>query len=110
MVYERGFDRPALIHHLVYHIPAGIALLKSKKAERSLDNLAKTMDRVRKSFSAIDTTQFKNLCASSGEFVSKDGSEVDSEYVKYMNNVVSNKITMSRYIMKYDYYRKVLGG
>ena len=48
--------------------------------------------------------------ASSGEFVSKDGSEVDSEYVKYMNNVVSNKITMSRYIMKYDYYRKVLGG
>ena len=48
--------------------------------------------------------------ASSGEFVSKDGSEVDSEYVKYMNNVVSNKIAMSRYIMKYDYYRKVLGG
>ena len=48
--------------------------------------------------------------ASSGEFVSKDGSEVASEYVKYMNNVVSNKITMSRYIMKYDYYRKVLGG
>ena len=48
--------------------------------------------------------------ASSGEFVSKDGNEVDSEYVKYMNNVVSNKIAMSRYIMKYDYYRKVLGG
>ena len=41
----------------------------SQKAERSLDNLAKAMDRVRKSFSAIDTTQFKNLCASSGEFV-----------------------------------------
>lgn len=41
----------------------------SQKAERSLDNLAKTMDRVRKSFSAIDTTQFRDLCASSGEFV-----------------------------------------
>ncbi len=48
--------------------------------------------------------------ASSGEFVSKDGSEVDADYVKYMNSIVSNKITMSRYIMTNDYYRKVLGG
>ena len=48
--------------------------------------------------------------ASSGEFVSRDGSTVDDEYIKYMNSVVSNKILMSRYIMQYDYYRKVLGG
>ena len=47
--------------------------------------------------------------ASSGEFVSKDGSSVDEEYIKYMNRVVSNKIAMSRYIMSTDYYRKVLG-
>ena len=48
--------------------------------------------------------------ASSGEFVSCDGSTVDDDYIKYMNSVVSNKILMSRYIMQYDYYRKVLGG
>ena len=48
--------------------------------------------------------------ASSGKFVSRDGSTVDDDYIKYMNSVVSNKILMSRYIMQYDYYRKVLGG
>ena len=48
--------------------------------------------------------------ASSGEFVSRDGSIVDNDYIKYMNSVVSNKITMSKYIMTKDYYRKVLGG
>ena len=48
--------------------------------------------------------------ASSGEFVSRDGSVVDNDYIRYMNSVVSNKILMSKYIMQYDYYRKVLGG
>ncbi len=48
--------------------------------------------------------------ASSGKFVSKNGEEVSEDYIKYMNRVVSNKITMSRYIMQNDYYRKVLGG
>ena len=47
--------------------------------------------------------------ASSGEFVSRDGVTVDDDYIRYMNSIVSNKITMSRNIMKYDYYRKVLG-
>ena len=47
--------------------------------------------------------------ASSGKFISHDESEVDSDYIKYMNNIVSNKIAMSRYILTYDYYRKVLG-
>ena len=46
--------------------------------------------------------------ASTNKFVLKD-EEVDEEYIKYMNKVVSNKITMSKYIMTYDYYRKVLG-
>lgn len=46
--------------------------------------------------------------ASTNKFVPKD-EEVDEEYIKYMNKVVSNKITMSKYIMTYDYYRKVLG-
>ena len=46
--------------------------------------------------------------SSSNKFVPKDG-EVDSEYIKYMNNIVSNKIIMSKYIMTNDYYRKVLG-
>ena len=48
--------------------------------------------------------------ASSGEFVSRDGSVVDNDYIRYMNSVVSNKILMSKYIMQYDYYKKVLGG
>ena len=48
--------------------------------------------------------------ASSGEFVSRDGSAVDDDYIRYMNNIVSNKITMSKYIMTENYYRKVLGG
>ena len=48
--------------------------------------------------------------SSSGKFVSKNGEEVSEDYIKYMNRVVSNKITMSRYIMQNDYYRKVLGG
>lgn len=48
--------------------------------------------------------------ASSGEFVSRDGNTVDSDYIRYMNSIVSNKITMSKYIMTEDYYRKVLGG
>lgn len=46
--------------------------------------------------------------ASTNKFVPKD-EEVDEEYIKYMNKVVSNKTTMSKYIMTYDYYRKVLG-
>ena len=46
--------------------------------------------------------------AGSNKYISKDGEE-DEYYIKYMNKVVSNKITMSRYIMQYDYYRKVLG-
>ena len=48
--------------------------------------------------------------ASSGEFISRDGSTVDDDYIRYMNSIVSNKILMSRYIMQNDYYRKVLGG
>ena len=48
--------------------------------------------------------------ARTGEFVAKDGIDVGEDYIKYMNSVVSNKITMSRYIMQNDYYRKVLGG
>ena len=47
--------------------------------------------------------------ARTGEFVAKDGIDVGEDYIKYMNSVVSNKITMSRYIMQNDYYRKVLG-
>ena len=46
--------------------------------------------------------------SSSNKFVAKE-EEVSDEYIKYMNNVVSNKIIMSKYIMTNDYYRKVLG-
>ena len=46
--------------------------------------------------------------SSSNKFVAKD-EEVSDDYIKYMNNVVSNKIIMSKYIMTNDYYRKVLG-
>ncbi len=47
--------------------------------------------------------------ASSNKFVAKDGEEIPEGYVEKMNNIVSNKIVMSKYILTKDYYRKVLG-
>ena len=47
--------------------------------------------------------------ASNNKFISRDDSEISNEYIKYMNNIVSNKIIMSKYILTNDYYRKVLG-
>lgn len=47
--------------------------------------------------------------ASSGKFVSKDGSEVDKEYIQSIKNSVSNRINMSTLIMKNNYYNIVLG-
>ena len=47
--------------------------------------------------------------AASNKFVPSGEFEVDDEYIKNMNNVVNSKITMSRYIITNDYYRKVMG-
>ena len=47
--------------------------------------------------------------ANTKEFVLKDGKKVDSDYVDTMNQIVSNKINMSRLLIEKDYYRKVLG-
>lgn len=43
-----------------------------------------------------------------GEFIIKDGEDVDSEYVKKTNQLVNNKITMSKLIIENNYYKKVL--
>ncbi len=47
--------------------------------------------------------------ASQDKFVSSTTEEISNDYIKYMNSVVANKVTMSKNIMKNDYYRKVLG-
>ena len=47
--------------------------------------------------------------AASRVFAPKENEDVDEDYVKYMNDVVNGKITMSRYIITNDYYRKVFG-
>jgi len=44
--------------------------------------------------------------ASKGKFV---GEDVDDEYIKNINNIVSNRTAMSRMIVANDYYRKILG-
>ncbi len=45
--------------------------------------------------------------SSTGKFVPKEGVDVDSEYVKQMNQIVLNKINMSRKIIMNNYYSKV---
>lgn len=45
--------------------------------------------------------------AASRKFVPKDGEEVDEEYVKNINQIVNNKITMSKMIIDNNYYSKV---
>lgn len=47
-------------------------------------------------------TYYANSKKYIGEYVSDD-------YVEQMTNKVNNKMTMSKYIMTYDYYRKVFG-
>ena len=44
----------------------------------------------------------------SQKFVPNDGEEIDEDYVKNMNQIVNNKITMSKLIIENNYYSKVL--
>lgn len=46
--------------------------------------------------------------ARSGEFVPTKGTEYDEEYVQRINQIVNNKITMSKLIIENNYYKKVL--
>lgn len=46
--------------------------------------------------------------AASGKFVPVDGAEYDENYVKTINKIVNNKITMSKLIIENNYYKKVL--
>ncbi len=41
------------------------------------------------------------------EFIPNEGIEYDDNYIKYMNNMVNNKITISKMIIENDYYRKL---
>ena len=47
--------------------------------------------------------------AGNGKFTPVDGVEVDDNYVKTMNNIVSARINVSKLIMEYDYYKVALG-
>ena len=46
--------------------------------------------------------------SASNKFTPNDGVEVDDNYVKNMNKIVSARINMSKLIIEHDYYRKVL--
>lgn len=47
--------------------------------------------------------------ANTKKFVANEGVEIPENYVDNMNQIVSNKINMSKYIIEKDYYKKVLG-
>ena len=46
--------------------------------------------------------------SASRKFVKKDGVEVSDDYVSNVNQIVNNKITMSKLIIENNYYKKVL--
>ena len=47
--------------------------------------------------------------AATNKFVPKDGVEIPDNYVENTNNIVANKINMSKLIIEKDYYKKVVG-
>jgi len=47
--------------------------------------------------------------ASSNKFVAKDGIKIPNNYINNMNQIVANKINMSKLIIEKDYYKKVAG-
>ena len=46
--------------------------------------------------------------AANGKFVPKEGVEVDENYVKNINNIVSNRLNISRLIIKNNYYNYLM--
>ncbi len=46
--------------------------------------------------------------AATGKFIALDGKDIPEDYVSKMNKVVANRINMSKLIMQYNYYKKVL--
>lgn len=46
--------------------------------------------------------------SNSRKFVSNDGSTDNDDYIKMVNGIVNNKITMSKLIIENNYYKKVL--
>jgi len=46
--------------------------------------------------------------ASSGKFVPKEGAEVESNYVKKINSIVTNRLNIARLIVKDDYYKYLM--
>ena len=45
---------------------------------------------------------------SGSKFVPKEGIKVDSEYVKNINNIVKNRLSIAKLILKSDYYKYLL--
>ena len=46
--------------------------------------------------------------SSSGKFVPKKGVEVEDNYVKKINSVVTNRLNIARLIVKDDYYKYLM--
>ena len=46
--------------------------------------------------------------SASRKFVPKENVSVDDDYVKTINQIVNNKITMSKLIIENNYYKKVI--
>lgn|SRR5574344_357234 len=52
-------------------------------------------------------TDYGRYYSSSGKFVLKEGKTVDDKYVSTINNIVSNKINISKLIVENNYYSKI---
>ena len=46
--------------------------------------------------------------AANGKFVPKEGAEIDDNYVKRINSVVTNRLNIARLIVKDDYYKYLM--
>ena len=48
-----------------------------------------------------------DLSAKNGKFIPNKDVEVSDEYIKNVKKIVSNKITFSKQVLDYDYYRHI---
>ena len=46
--------------------------------------------------------------ANTGKFIPKVGIEVESDYVKSINNIVKNRLSIAKLIIKNDYYKYLM--
>ncbi len=84
----------------VFGIPYDSRLIIGKDILSSTDGLA-----IFANFSWV--SDYGTYEASTGVFTAKEGKEVPEGYVSKMNNIVQNKIAMSKLLLEKNYYTKV---